>query len=105
MKKIKFKTGARAATAGPCCSCQRDSPYNLRVDPVAHGNEQGGQSKIERGQNDDVGSGHGMVMVAGKHSLLNKAAAGEHSRRTIRPAQASKKSIGRGRGARPERRW
>ena len=85
------KTGARAATAGPRCSCQRDSSYNLRVDPGAHGNEQGAkQSKIERGQTDDEGSGHGMAKVAGKQSLLNKAAAGERSRRTIQPAQALK---------------
>ena len=32
-------------------------------------------------------------VVAGKQSLLNKAAAGEHSRRTIRPAQALKKQL------------
>ena len=32
-----------------------------------------------------------MTKVAGKHSRQNRAAAGEHSRRTIRPAQASKK--------------
>ena len=34
-----------------------------------------------------------MAKVAGKHSLLNRAAAGEHSRRTIRPAQALKKQL------------
>ena len=34
-----------------------------------------------------------MAKVAGTHSLLSKAAAGEHSRRTIRPAQASKKQL------------
>ena len=45
------------------------------------------------GNNVDVGSGHGMAKVAGKQSLLNKAAAGEHSRWTIRPAQASKKQL------------
>ena len=62
-KGKKSKTGARAATAGPCCSCQQDSPYNLRVDPGAHGNEQGGQSKINRGQTDEEGSGHDMAKV------------------------------------------
>ena len=106
-KKGKKSTDARAATAGPRCSCQQDSPYNLQqqslqqqdspynlcVDPGAHGNEQGGgQSKTERGKNDEEGSGHGMAKVAaGKQSRQNKAAAGGHSRRTIRPAQASKK--------------
>ena len=34
------------------------------------------------------GSGHGMAKVAGKQSPQNKAVAGQHSRRTIRPAQA-----------------
>ena len=60
-------------------------------DPGAHGNEQGGgQSKMNGGKNVE-GSGHGIAKVAGKQSRQNKAAAGEHSRRTIRPAQASKK--------------
>ena len=39
------------------------------------------------------GSGHGMAKVAGKQSRLNRAAAGKHSRRTIRPAQALKKQL------------
>ena len=34
-----------------------------------------------------------MAKVGGTHSLLSKAAVGEHSRRTIRPAQASKKQL------------
>ena len=42
-----------------------------------------GQSKMNGGKNVDEGSGHGMAKVAGKHSLLNKAAAGKQSRRTI----------------------
>ena len=46
-KKVKSKTGARAATAGPCCSCQQDSPYNFSDDPGAHGNEQGGGGKAK----------------------------------------------------------
>ena len=41
------------------------------------------------GTNDEKGSGHGKGEQA--HSLQNKAAAGKHSRRTLRPAQASKK--------------
>ena len=68
--------------------------------PGAHGIEQG-QSKLEQmnrgqanltGARTDEGSGHGMAKVAGKHSLLNKAAAGERSRRTIRPVQALKQN-------------
>ena len=52
--------GARAATADPRCSCQRDSlaackhvGYNdesTNGDPGAHGNEQGKQAKLERGK-------------------------------------------------------
>ena len=57
-------------------------------DPGAHGNEQVGAKQNERGKNVEEGSGHGMAKVAGKHSLQNRAAAGEHSRRTMRPAQA-----------------
>ena len=73
-----------------------------RDDPGAHGNEQGAkQSKIERGQTDDEGSGHGMAKVAGKQSRLNRAAAGKHSRRTIRPAQALKNSCRRSGRYRP----
>ena len=77
-KKVSQKwTVARAATAGPCCSCQRDSlaagkllaltenkpPALLNDDdPGAHGNERGqstmkqngrGQSKLEWGQDVD----------------------------------------------------
>ena len=84
------KHGARAATAGPCCSCQQGSPRKLLDDPGAHGNEQGWQSKIEWGLV-NVGSRHGMAKVAGKQSRQNKAAAGKHSRQMIRPAQALKK--------------
>ena len=36
----------------------------MRVDPGAHGNEQGGQSKIERGKNVEEGSGHGMARAS-----------------------------------------
>ena len=34
-----------------------------------------------------------MAKVAGKQSRQNRAAAGKHSRRTIRPAQALKKQL------------
>ena len=54
-----------------------------------------GQSKTERGQTDDVGSGHGMAKVKRQQSRQNRAAAGEHSRWTIRPAQALKNSCRR----------
>ena len=68
------------------------STYNSQRRSWHTWNEQGGgQSKMNGGKNVDVGSGHGMAKVAGKQSRQNKAAAGEHSRRTIRPAQASKK--------------
>ena len=106
-------TGARAATAGPCCSCQRDSLAACKhagpddkllalTDPGAHGNEQvankarwngRGQSKLEaneRGQELDEGQWVWQAKwQAGKQSLLNKATAGGHSRWTLRPAQAS----------------
>ena len=75
-KSQKSKTGARAATADLCCSCQQDSTCSLQtVDPGAHGMNRG-QSKIGRRQTDDGGSGHGMAKVAGKQSRQNKAAAG-----------------------------
>ena len=64
---------------------------NLHDDPGTHGNEQGaGICKTERGKKNDEGSRHGMAKWAGKQSLQNKAVAGKHSRRTIRPAQALK---------------
>ena len=63
-KEVRVKTGARAATAGPRCSCQRDSPYNSRDDPGAHGNEQVGAKQNERGQTDVEGSGHGMAKAS-----------------------------------------
>ena len=50
-RKVKVTNGARAATAGPCCSCQQGSPRKLRDNPGAHGNEQGaGKCKTERGK-------------------------------------------------------
>ena len=53
-------------------------------DPGAHGNEQWGakQNRTERGKIDEA-SRYGWQRWAGKHSLLNRAAAGKHSRRTI----------------------
>ena len=109
-------TGARAATAGPCCSCQRDSfvagkLLALTDDPGAHGHEAGeateanewGQSKLEWGQELDEGSGHGRQTMArqAKHSPQNKplqantkpaeqGSAGRLSQRILRPAQALK---------------
>ena len=69
---------------------------------LAHMEMNRGKAKLNGAGEHDVGNGHGMAKVAGKQSLLNKAAAGEqsrqnkaaageHSRWTIRPAQASKK--------------
>ena len=60
----------------------------LLADPGAHGTDQVGAKHNERNGANDEGSGHGMAKVAGKQSRQNRAAAGEHSRRTIRPAQA-----------------
>ena len=76
--KVSHKwTGARAATAGPCCSCQRDSLAACKhvgfviADPGAHGMNRG-QTKMnggkqteanERGRTDE-GSGHGRQRVA-----------------------------------------
>ncbi len=65
---------------------------NCWFDPGAHGNEQGGQIKTERGNNDE-GSRHDMAKVdrqgMAKVDRQNKPAAGKHSRQTIQPAQAS----------------
>ena len=73
-KKPKVNTGAWAATAGPCCSCQRGSPCNLCDDPGAHGNEQGaGKCKTERGKNDE-GSRYGMAKVGRQTQLADDPA-------------------------------
>ena len=48
-EKVKESTGAQAATAGPCCSYQQDSPCSCRDDPGAHGNEQGGAKQNRTG--------------------------------------------------------
>ena len=64
-RKKKVKTGARAATAGPCCSCQQDSLCNLPRRSWRTWNEQGAkQSKLTGGKNVDVGSGHGMAKAS-----------------------------------------
>ena len=62
--KRQKSTSARAATAGPCCSCQQDSPCNLD-DPGAHVNEQGGgrANRNRTGASDDEGSRYGMAKV------------------------------------------
>ena len=79
-------TGARAATAGPCCSCQRDSLaagklLALTDDPGAHGHERGASKmKQMNGANANLnggknveGSGHGRQSGRqAKHSLLNR---------------------------------
>ena len=91
-EKSQKSTGAWAATAGPCCSCQQDSPCNLHDDPGAHGNEQGGKAKQNGAKWTMRAAGMAWQRWAGKRSLLNKAAAGKHSRQTIRPAQALKKT-------------
>ena len=87
--------GARAATAGPCCSCQQDSLAACKHDvawdddPGAHGMNRGKQSKMTgRGQEHVKGSGHGRQRVD-RHTACRTATAGGHSRRTLRPAQAS----------------
>ena len=102
--KSQKGTGARAVTAGPCCSCQRDSSCSLQTvascddDPGAHGMDRGhskmnrtGQSKLERGQTVEKGSGYGIGDTAGTQPA-EQATAGGHSRRPLRPAQASKQT-------------
>ena len=64
-EKKESKTGARAATAGPCCSCQQDSSYNKLAMILAHIEMYRGQSNTERGKNDE-GSGHGMAKASRK---------------------------------------
>ena len=60
-------TGTRAATAGPCSSCQQDSLAACKHvacnDPGAHGMNRG-QSKMNGGKNDEKGSGHGMAKAS-----------------------------------------
>ena len=91
----EHKHGARAATAGPCCSCQQGSSRSLQTVALrilAHMEmNRGGQSKNLTGLV-NVGSGHGMAKAAGKHSPQKKAAAGKHSRQMNWPAQALKKN-------------
>jgi len=54
-----------------------------------------GQSKLERGQMMKRAVGMaGKGWQAGKQSLQNKATAGGHSQRILRPAQASKRTDG-----------
>ena len=74
---------------------------NCCDDPGAHGNEQGGANQNRTGAKSDEGSRHGWQRWVGKQSLLNKAVAGKHSRRTIRPAQALKNSCRRSGRYRP----
>ena len=85
-------------------SCSLQTVGLTQDDPGAHGNEQmAKQNEIERGQEHVKGSGHGRQSgrqpkrpaeqsTAGKHSLLNKATAGRHSQRILRPAQASQQT-------------
>jgi len=69
--------GARAATAGPCCSCQQGSPRKLRDDPGAHGNEQGaGKCRTERGKKMTRAVGMAWQRWAGK-AWQNKAVVGK----------------------------
>ena len=60
-------------------------------DPGAHGHGQVGAKQNERGQTMRA-VGMAWQRRAGKQSRQNKAAADEHSRRTIRPAQALKQN-------------
>ena len=98
-----YRAVLAAQGMGGGCNAARGPPLQTRVvaangtvrttshdDPGAHGMNGGKQSKLERGQ---MMRAVGMAWQrrAGTQSLLNKAAAGEHSRRTLRQAQASKK--------------
>ena len=56
-----------------------------------------GASKLEQGQSEHGQWAWQAKMARQAHSLQNKAAAGKHSRRTLRPAQASKKQPADGR--------
>ena len=49
-RKMKTEsTGARTATAGPCCSCQQGSPYNFST-ILAHMDMNRGAKQNERGK-------------------------------------------------------
>ena len=63
---------------------------------LAHMEMNRGQRKIEQNGARTLRRAVGMAWQgrAGTHSLLSKAAAGEHSRRTIRPAQALSQNNG-----------
>ena len=67
-KRGKSQTDARAATAGPCCSCQQDSLAACKHVATRRSwrtwNEQGAkQSKLNGGKNVE-GSGHGMAKAS-----------------------------------------
>ena len=73
-EKEAVKTGARAATAGLCCSCQRDSPYNLRLRRSwrTWTEQWGGQSKLERGQTMRRAVGMAWQRQAGKQGRCRR---------------------------------
>ena len=83
------KTGARAASAGPCCSCQQDSLYNSRRSWRTWNEQGGGQSKM------NGASEHGQWAWHGKGEQAHKA-------RRTRPLQANKAG-GRSARHRPQR--
>ena len=75
-KKESNGTGARAATAGPCCSCQRDSSRSLQTvgyndestngDPGAHGNEQGKQNEQNGAKQNKLNGGKMLRRAVGR---------------------------------------
>ena len=93
-KAVNKWTGARAATAGPCCSCQQDSlaacKHVVTMMILAHMEGTGAkQNELNGGKNVEEGSGYGRQRVD-RHTACRTGTAGKHSRRALRPAQASK---------------
>ena len=81
---------ARVAAANRTVSQLANMLIPRNDDPGAHGMEQGQAKQNEmtgRGQTVEEGSGHGK---ASRHTACRTGTAGKHSRRTLRPAQASK---------------
>ena len=112
-KKESTGTGARAATAGPCCSCQQDSSRSLQtagpnMTILAHmegtGANEAKQNELDGGKANLNGGKNSMraVGMAGKGWQANTKPAeqgteGRHSRQILRPAQASKQTATDGR--------
>ena len=94
-KKVSQKgTGARAASAGPCCSCQQDSLAACKHVGSTFRRSwrtwtEQGKSKMNGGKMLRRAVGMAWQRRAGTQPA-EQATAGGHSQRILRPAQASR---------------